>query len=550
MRILTFLRYLQGVLSMKLTKSGRVHYAVIQSIYDEFIVADGSLNQARLEMCLSTATGQWLDYWGSFFDVQRKMNEQDEVYSRRIIESVIAPKCTIPAIKDHVANHLKDTYPDKGYTKADVLIREPWKNIAKYSQYGVLSGNARMTSEYYSHAVLDIRVPEEITPELIDLVNAVKAAGVQVLWGVYNAYEVVSGFSNADDAWAAYHRHMQANVPNNSINGLILSGNGASQQLSGEKEIWFEVACHFEWYCKVLMHDTDESLVITKQDLIGLIEAYSVKETVRAPSEGKQCTMSGGGGLSADAVLDGSAIREEEVERLVQITDDMLKMLESLDDFLTLSCTGRMSTSKGVLFEYNAAAQLYDHIRNAIEKFRKEHPEYYDSVQGMIENGERCMWYVKRNRNWVWNTPLMSMEDFFTYWEPFEGIEHTAGSMIGFEDAYYEGYVTFGDRYQPPIVRGLPRLAVPGADDYPYLFESQTLQERDLESVFSAKRERYGLPNSPDVRMWQILEYEREGSPKPYPVIENEQAPIEIEKYYQAEAKRHETCDHSIFGDA
>lgn len=531
---------------MRLGKSNKVHYAVIQSIYDEFIMAEGDLNQARLEMCLSTATGDWLDNWGSYFDTPRKLNESDETYSKRIIRSVIAPKCTVPAITDHITEYLQDNYPDKEYSKADVIIKEPWRDVAKYSQFGVLSGNAVMSSDYYTHAVIDIRIPEEITPELIDLANAVKAAGVKILWGVYNSYEVVSGFNNADDAWAAYHRHMKSQVKNNSIHGLMLSGNGASHKLSGDREIWFEAATHYEWYVKILMHDTDESMVISKQDLIGLIESFTVREKMPKPSAGKQCTMSGGGGLSCDAVLSGSSPGEEEVERLVKITEDMVDLLAALDDFLRLSCTGRLSTSKGVLFEYNAAAELYDNLMNAIKKFREENPDYYSSVQGAIENGERCMWYVERNRNWVWNTPLMSMEDFYEYWEPFESAEHTLGSMYAFEDAYYRGYVTFGDKYQPPIVRGNPRMALPGAVEFPYLYESKTLEQRDLDAIYSAKIERAGMGTADKPLLWQILEYERSESPVPFSAIENEQGPIEIDNQFMFRAKPHDCSTHIV----
>lgn len=531
---------------MNLPGSNRVHYAVIQSIYDEFIMAEGAISQARLEMCLQTATGKWLENWGSYFNVARRLNEPDESYSQRIIKSIIAPKCTVPSIREHVADYLQYAYPEKEYTQDDVLIREPWRDVAKYSHFGILSGNAMMTSNYYTHAVIDVRIPEEITAELLELVNAIKAAGVKVLWGVYNSYDVVSGFNDADEAWAAYHRHMKTEAKNNSINGLMLSGNGESRKLSGEREIWFEIASHFEWYAKVLMHNTDDSMVISKRDLIGLIDSYTKKETITEPAPESRCAMSGGRCLSVDAVLTGLKPIEKEIDRIYKIGEEAVEMLAALDDFLTLSCTGRMSTSKGVLFQYDANVELYHRLLEALDKFREEHPEYYDSVQGQIESGERVMWYVKRNKNWIWNTPLMTKEDFYTYWEPFKGDEHTVNSIIDFEDVYYQGYITFGDKYQPPIVRGLPRMALPGAMDFPYLYQSQTIEQRDLDEVYQAKRQRLGMEGTDTIRAWQILEYERDGSPVPYSVIENEQGPIEIEKTMQMESQRHEgPCEHT-----
>ena len=87
---LSFLTYLRGIYKINLNKSGRVHHAIIQSIYDCFVMAREDIDLARLEMCLATATGHWLDCWGEYFGVFRKSGETDDYYCKRIIKEVIS----------------------------------------------------------------------------------------------------------------------------------------------------------------------------------------------------------------------------------------------------------------------------------------------------------------------------------------------------------------------------------------------------------------------------------------------------------------------------
>ena len=178
MAVLSFLTYLRGIYKLNLSAASKVHNAIIQSIYDCFIMARDDLTAMRLEMCLSTATGHWLDCWGEFFSVYRKSGETDKSYSKRIIYEVTQPKSTIPAVKDGIINYLNSKY-NKSYTREDITVKEPWKEIAKYSHKGTLSNTARFFSgDYYCHAIMDISIPEQITGDLIDLASSIKAAGV------------------------------------------------------------------------------------------------------------------------------------------------------------------------------------------------------------------------------------------------------------------------------------------------------------------------------------------------------------------------------------
>lgn len=488
MAVLSFLTYLRGIYKINLAQSSKVHYAIIQSLYDCFVMAQEDLNLMRLEMCLSTATGYWLDCWGDYFSVYRKSQETDENYSKRIIDSVIQPKSTIPAIKDSIVDHLNSEL-NKNYTREDIAIKEPWKEVAKYSHKGTLSNDARFFSEdYYCHAVIDISIPEEITPELIDLVNSVKAAGVKVLWSILNSYDIVSGFNDADDAWAAYTRHIQTKTQRRQYTGLILSNSSPNPVLSGRRETWFWMTSTYQWFAKVLDKETDKSIVITKKDLIGLLDYYTEIETKVLKDIESMLDLSNHGTTSSDKFISGKKSQTETIETLVKITDDMIKSLELMDSFMSLSYQGRMSTSSGTMFKYTSEHELWSKLMRELNKFKQEHLDYYNAVQPPILNGERAMWLVQRNKNWLWNTPTMTHQDFFDLWEPFDDYEeyknqvsigdskytisagndkfdvltskgtklpeHTLNSIIEFEDAYYKGYITFGDKYQPPIVVG------------------------------------------------------------------------------------------------
>lgn len=497
---LAFLKYLRGIYKLNLNDpNNKVHYAIIQSIYDTFLMASDDINTARLEMCLKTAHGYWLDHWGSFFSVYRKSGEEDTDYAQRIIDSVIQPKSTIPAIKDGIVDYLNSKY-NKNYTREDIIVKEPWKDIAKYSHKGRLSRDARFFSQdYYTHAVLDINIPEEVTDDIVDLVKSIKAAGVKVMWSILNSYDIISGFNDANDAWAAYSRWLQTQANRNQYAGFVLSspsGNLSGRFLtedrktrngiSGSQQIWWLTTSLYQWYAKIYEKNTDDSILITKKDLIGLLDFYEVIEHELEIDEnsGFKNSISD---LSGDKDLSGAKTKVNSITKIIKIGDDILKSIELMDDYLTLSYEGRTSTSKGTLFELTATHELYQHFQQLINEFKNNNRDYYNALQPPILNGERAMYLVARNKNWIWNTPTMTHQDFFDLWEPFEGEEHTLQSIEDFEDAYYNGYITFGDKYQPPIVMTKDPWYWTPKKDVPWLWGSATLTNEELEEIYMYK---------------------------------------------------------------
>lgn len=541
MASLSFLTYLRGIYKINLTQSSKVHYALIQSIYDCFIMARDDLNVMRLEMCLNTASGYWLDCWGEYFSVYRKSGETDEHYSKRIIDSVIQPKSTIPAVKDSIVDYLNSEY-NQNYTRDDIIIKEPWKDLAKYSHKGTLSNTARFFSEdYWCHAVMDISIPEKITDDLVDLVNSVKAAGVKVIWSILNQYDIVSGFNDADDAWAAYSRHIQTRTQRNQFSGLVLSNSSPNPTLSGKRETWYWVTSQYQWYAKINEKDTDKSIIITKRDLIGLLDYYTEIETHYIKDLEDNLFVSHQGTLSTDKLMSGSKSDVEYVENLIKITDEMIASLELMDKFMSLSFTGKLSTSSGVMFEHLAEHTLFGKLMKELEKFKSEHRSYYDSVQPPILNGERVMWLVERNKNWLWNTPTMTHQDFFELWEPFEGEEHTINSIVEFEDAYYKGYITFGDKYQPPIIVGDKFRWTPiiGRN---WLWDSPAFAVEDLTEIFRRQFNRaLGKADHPNPTIADIMLLEERFNYEKYSVNTDTQPMIEVKSTPISSSEEQET---------
>lgn len=525
---LSFMKYLNGIYKLNLSASTTVHNAVIQAIYDCFVKAHDDIDAMRLELCLTTATGIWLDYWGDFFAVYRKTGESDTDYSQRIISSIIQPKSTIPAVKDNIVTFLNTQYQTE-YTREDVSITEPWKELAKYSHCGQLSNTARFYSpDYYTHAIMVISIPEDVSTELIELVNSVKAAGVKVIWSILNSYEIASDFYDVNDAWASYHRWIQTQTHRNYFSGLTLSQSSKFPKLSGSQEIYRRMTTTYNWYAKVQERDTDHSATLSRIDLVALLDYYEEVEKVVTKDLEDNMIISDTGELSGSKFMSGSPENVEFVTKYQQITEETLEMLEMLDNYLRLSYDGKLSTSSGAMFQYTASTELYGKLMKQLEKFKEEHHDYYVAVQSPITNGERAMWYVARNKNWIWNTPTMTMQDFYDLWEPFDGYEeHSINSIVEFEDAYYNGFITFGDKYQPPVVIDNHRFLFTTRTIRPWLFSSPVYTNEEINLVLQRQfdyTDNWIIPE-PTIEEIEALEnYNYEG----YSVVRETQPMIEV----------------------
>lgn len=532
---LSFLTYLRGIYKLNLGKSGKVHNAVIQSIYDCFVMVNEDIDKSRLEMCLSTATGYWLDCWGEYFAVYRKNEEDDINYSKRIIHTVLSPKSTIPAIKDSIITHLNSTSKNgKTFTEKDVTIFEPWTRLSKYSHKGTLSNDARFFSgDYWCHSVLDISITENITQELIDLVNAVKAAGVKILLKVINSYDIVAGFNTVNDAYSAYQRHLQLQNNRNSSRGFVLSGNNVlsgDKMLSGAKELWFELSSMYYWYAKVLDKQTDNSTTITKMDLVGMLDSYIESEQVINNSLSESSLQVSKNGELSNKKLSGGEATYTTIKTVHKISQELLDNLSLLDSFLSLSYSGKLSSSDGVMVKHTAEHDLFEKLLKELKRLKEENLTYYNSLQSPILNGDRVMWYVQRHKNWLWNTPTLDMEDFYEFWDITngDGSEPNINNLVEFEDLYYKGYLSFGDKYQPPIVMSSPTQHVTLCYQ-PWLFDSEVLCYEDLSEIYRRQfKYSLGLVDNPNPTLKDIINLEERYNKEKYSVSGDVQSIIEL----------------------
>ena len=205
-----------------------------------------------------------------------------------------------------------------------------------------------------------------------------------------------------------------------------------------------------------------------------------------------------------------------------------------------------------------------------LERFKQSNKDYYNAVQPPILTGERAMWLVERNKNWLWNTPTMTHEDFFELWEPFDDYEvsknnvsidgtqyslevggnkysvltskgtdrkeHTLNSIVEFEDAYYKGYITFGDKYQPPIVVGRKLYGTPRTLK-DWLYGSPVYCNSELEEIYRRQfAYLLGKVDNPNPILEEIMLLEERYNYEGYsiatvtqPTIEIKQEPISTE---------------------
>lgn len=524
MAVLSFLTYLRGIYKLNLHSSSRVHNAIIQSIYDCFTMAEQDIDQSKLEMCLLYATEYWLDCWGEFFSVYRKSEETDEHYRTRIINTVIKPKLTVPAIKKGIADYMNFEH-NSDISEQDIIVYEPWEDIAKYSHKGLLSKNARFYShDYYSHAILDIKIPDNITQDLIYFVNSIKAAGVKILWSISKQYDIIHADSDCE-VWCNYIRNLQTLTWRNQYSGLILSNSTHSPTLSGRQEIWCNILTEFIWGIVIFDKKTKESVIITKKDLLGLVEFYTEVEEWEEPNF-EDCFILNkyeSGELSCKKSMSGDICEINSITHRIPITDEMLQSISLLDNFLTLSHFGKLSTNSAVMLEYLPYHELFGKINKEVEMFIDNNERYFNDLQPPILNKERVMWLIKPHKNWIWDTPTLHLDDFQEYWEVPEGFaEQTIDSLIQIETKDYEDYMTFGDKYQPPIIIMSTPYYWSIKHSKFWMYDSPTFTNSDWEQLY------FRQVGNVNPTLEEIINLEESGYGYGYSVVGEEQPVIEI----------------------
>ncbi|UVD42526.1 tail morphogenetic protein [Staphylococcus phage vB_SauM-V1SA19] len=160
------------------------NYALITALNDEMNNIESDTIKSKLQASLKTATGDYLDKFGDWFGVYRRINENDDSYRKRIIKYLLLKRGTnnaiISAIKDYLDNE-----------NINVSVYEPFKNIF-YTNKSKLNGEDYLMGYYYRFAVINVSVDGYFPLEIIDVINEFKPAGVK-LYLTYDGATTIKG---------------------------------------------------------------------------------------------------------------------------------------------------------------------------------------------------------------------------------------------------------------------------------------------------------------------------------------------------------------------
>ena len=150
---------------------GSANYAVLSALADSLSDAEQDTVAKRAQLILETATGAYLDEWGTWFGVTRRTDEDDNTYRERIKFYLLIPRSTIEGLITGIRYYLEDN-------DAKISVYEPWKNIF-YTNKSKLNGPDHLQGFYYRFAVIDVRIDRPMSKAIYDAIMAFKPAGVK-----------------------------------------------------------------------------------------------------------------------------------------------------------------------------------------------------------------------------------------------------------------------------------------------------------------------------------------------------------------------------------
>ncbi|KAF6569109.1 hypothetical protein G9G53_22740 [Paenibacillus sp. EKM206P] len=106
----------------------------IYPVYRALRKAEADTDLALLQLDRNMATGRWLDYWGSFFGLQRRPAELSESFRRRFTMWVLNPKTNNVALQELLAYQLGESGGVEVYDKAPAVLGV--RLDAKYTESG------------------------------------------------------------------------------------------------------------------------------------------------------------------------------------------------------------------------------------------------------------------------------------------------------------------------------------------------------------------------------------------------------------------------------
>lgn len=169
---MAFLKHLLPAWKRGIEDKRSTNAAILSALNEELSTAEKEAMKSKILMSLDTSTGEWLDAYGRLFGVLRRDEEIDDDYRKRIIGYILLRRGTIPSIIEAIQNFLQDE-------EAHVEIYEPYTNVF-YLNRSRLNGPDHFLGEYYTFAVIDIKISRPFPEAVIDVINEFKPAGVTV----------------------------------------------------------------------------------------------------------------------------------------------------------------------------------------------------------------------------------------------------------------------------------------------------------------------------------------------------------------------------------
>ena len=153
-----------------------LHDTIVDTLQAPLDKAKEDELNAKIDMYLDTSRNQYLDRFGSWFGLYRKKDWTDDYYRDRIKKHVLHERNTINGIRMALANFLETEI-------GNIHIYEPYKDMFIWNK-SYWNTQAFYTSPYYRYAVIDIKIDAPIKPEIVDIINLFRPAGV--LWVLTN----------------------------------------------------------------------------------------------------------------------------------------------------------------------------------------------------------------------------------------------------------------------------------------------------------------------------------------------------------------------------
>lgn len=149
------------------------NFAVLNAIEANLRNTEKETLAAKVQSYLHSATGSYLDHWGSWFGAYRGLAESDTGYRERILGTVSIERGTVGAIQSAIDSFLNDS-------ETIVTIYEPFNNLFRLNQ-SALNGDDHLMGDVYRYGVVLIDVPKNYPASLLQMVQDFKPAGVLVI---------------------------------------------------------------------------------------------------------------------------------------------------------------------------------------------------------------------------------------------------------------------------------------------------------------------------------------------------------------------------------